>query len=100
VLLPSFLIPSRRFLPPPVLPGSIPYSAVSHPFPLSFKKEGTSFSMVAVQITRVLPNETMQDPAGCMIISLSKVMLLTFDSQLSFFLFLWFTAAVPKPRSM
>ena len=53
--------------------------------------------MVAVQITRVLPKVTMQDPAGCMIISLSKVTLLTFDSQFYYFLFIWFAAVYQRP---
>ena len=47
--------------------GSIEYSAVSHP-PSTFCariQRGTSSSIVAVQMTRVSPNETSTEPVAC-----------------------------------
>ena len=38
-----------------VLPGSIPYSAVTHPLPEPRRQPGTCSSTMAVQMTRVLP---------------------------------------------
>ena len=61
----SRLSSSRGLRPPEVLPGSIAYSAVSQPLPLPTRKRGTSAWTVAVQITRVRPKETRQEPAGC-----------------------------------
>jgi hypothetical protein len=44
--------------------GSIPYSPVTHPLPLPFRKLGTPSSTVAVQITRVLPNSINTLPSA------------------------------------
>ena len=45
-------------------PGSIEYSAVTQPLPLSRIHRGTSSSMLAVHSTRVRPNDTRHDPAA------------------------------------
>jgi hypothetical protein len=45
-------------------PGSIEYSAVTHPLPDPFIQRGTSSSMDAVQSTLVRPNVTSTDPAA------------------------------------
>ena len=45
-------------------PGSIEYSAVTHPLPLPFIQRGTFSSIDAVQSTRVRPNDTSTDPAA------------------------------------
>ena len=46
--------------------GSILYSALTQPLPLSFKKWGTRFSIVAEQTTCVSPKEITTDPSGCL----------------------------------
>jgi hypothetical protein len=43
--------------------GNIEYSAVSHPFPVFFKKGAGLLSKDAEQITLVLPNSTNTEPA-------------------------------------
>ncbi len=45
--------------------GSIPYSAVSQPWPFPFRKAGTLSSMLAVQITLVSPNSISTEPSAC-----------------------------------
>ena len=45
--------------------GSIPYSAVTQPWPLPRKKGGTLSSMVAVQMTLVLPHSIKTEPSAC-----------------------------------
>ncbi len=47
-----------------VAPGSIPYSAVTHPTPAPRRKLGTEFSTHAVQMTLVSPNSTSTEPAA------------------------------------
>jgi hypothetical protein len=44
--------------------GSIPYSAVSQPVPLPFRKGGVLSSMEAVQSTRVSPSDTSAEPSA------------------------------------
>ena len=44
--------------------GSREYSAVSQPSPLPFRKPGTRSSIVAAQITLVLPTSMSTEPAG------------------------------------
>jgi hypothetical protein len=44
--------------------GSIPYSAVTQPRPLSFRKGGTRSSTLAVHSTRVSPNSTSTEPSA------------------------------------
>ena len=50
--------------------GSIEYSAVTQPRPVSLRKGGTFSSTVALQITLVLPQEISTDPSACMVKSL------------------------------
>ena len=57
------LLLSLRFLVL-VARGSILYSAVTHPVPVSLKKGGTEFSIVAEQITVVSPKRITTDPSG------------------------------------
>ncbi len=45
--------------------GSIPYSAVSQPRPLPASQRGTPSSTLAVQRTRVPPNEMSAEPVAC-----------------------------------
>ncbi len=45
-------------------PGSIEYSAVTHPLPLPRIQRGTSSSTLAVHSTRVLPNVTSTEPSA------------------------------------
>ena len=45
--------------------GSREYSAVSQPSPVPRKKFGTLSSMVAAQMTLVLPISISTEPAGC-----------------------------------
>src|SRR5512143_729300 len=49
----------------PELRGSIPYSAVSQPLPLPFRKGGTDSSRVAVQSTFVSPTSISTEPSAC-----------------------------------
>src|SRR5947207_15823608 len=44
--------------------GSMPYSAVTQPRPLSFRKGGTRSSTDAVHSTRVSPNSTSTEPSA------------------------------------
>jgi len=44
--------------------GSMPYSAVTQPRPLSFRNGGTRSSTLAVHSTRVSPNATSTEPSG------------------------------------
>src|SRR5690606_9740800 len=46
--------------------GIIPYSAVTHPWPVPRSHAGTFSSMVAVQITRVSPTEMSTEPSACL----------------------------------
>ena len=43
----------------------MPYSAVTQPWPLPRRKGGTLSSMVAVQITLVLPHSINTEPSAC-----------------------------------
>src|ERR1700722_15470652 len=45
--------------------GSMPYSAVTQPFPLLRKNGGTRSSTLAVQMTRVLPASMSTEPSAC-----------------------------------
>jgi hypothetical protein len=45
--------------------GSMPYSAVTQPWPRPLRNGGTLSSTVAVQITLVAPNSTSTEPSGC-----------------------------------
>jgi hypothetical protein len=56
--------PRSRFMRVLVERGSIPYSAVTQPFPWPFRKGGTLSSSDAVQITLVSPNSTRTEPSG------------------------------------
>ena len=47
--------------------GSMPYSAVSQPCPLPFKKAGTLSSMLAVQMTLVSPHSISTEPSACLV---------------------------------
>ena len=44
--------------------GSMPYSAVTQPFPCPLRKAGTFSSSEAVQSTLVSPNSTRTEPSG------------------------------------
>ena len=57
-----------------VEPGSIEYSAVTHPSPLPFIQRGTLSSIEAVQSTLVRPKVTSTDPAANSVKSRSKLM--------------------------
>ena len=46
--------------------GSMPYSAVTHPSPLPFRKGGTFSSTLTEQTTRVSPTSTRQEPSACL----------------------------------
>ena len=46
-------------------PGSMPYSAVTQPRPVSRRNGGTASSTVAVQITRVSPSSISTEPSRC-----------------------------------
>ena len=59
----SFLM-SRSFRPPPVDDGSIEYSAVTQPRPVSLRNGGTLSSTLAVQRTHVSPHFTRTLPAA------------------------------------
>ena len=48
-------------------PGSIEYSAVSHPLPRSRIHRGTSSSTDAVHSTRVSPNSASTDPPAMVV---------------------------------
>ena len=61
--LPAACLPSGALVP--VEPGSIPYSAVSHPCPRPASQRGTPSSIVAVQRTRVFPKEMSAEPCAC-----------------------------------
>ena len=65
-------MPSRFFLSV-VEAGSIAYSAVTHPWPLPFRKGGTASSTLAVQITRVFPVAIRQLPQAVRTKSVSMV---------------------------
>ena len=45
----------------------MPYSAVTQPCPLPFRKRGTLVSTLAVHSTRVWPNSTSTDPSACLV---------------------------------
>jgi hypothetical protein len=45
--------------------GSMPYSAVTQPFPELRRNGGTRSSTLAVQITRVSPASMRTEPSGC-----------------------------------
>ena len=62
----SFLM-SRSLRPPPVDDGSMAYSAVTHPCPLPFRKDGMVDSTLAVQRTQVSPHFTSTLPAACFV---------------------------------
>ena len=47
--------------------GSIPYSAVTQPWLLSFRNGGTRSSTLAVQTTFVSPNSTSTEPSACLV---------------------------------
>ena len=64
-LRPSILPPRSRGLRVPVLPGNMPYSAVSQPLPLPTKKAGTAGSTVHVHSTKVRPWRTNTLPGAC-----------------------------------
>jgi len=53
-----------RDLRRPVEAGNMPYSAVTHPSPCSFRQGGTSGSMLAVQIILVPPTSIRQLPSA------------------------------------
>ena len=69
--LPSFT--SRR-MRSGELPGSIEYSAVTHPLPLPRIHRGTSSSIDAVHSTWVPPKVTRHEPAAIVVKSRSKLM--------------------------
>ncbi len=54
-------------------PGSIEYSAVTHPLPLPRIQRGTSSSTLAVHRTRVRPNDTRHEPSAISVKSRSNV---------------------------
>ncbi len=54
-------------------PGSIAYSAVTHPFPVSFIHRGTSSETEAVHKTRVPPIEMRTDPGVASVKPISRV---------------------------
>ncbi len=55
---------ASRSLRSDVEPGSIEYSAVTHPRPLPRSHGGTRSSTDAVHSTRVMPNSTSTEPAA------------------------------------
>jgi hypothetical protein len=48
-----------------VLPGSMPYSALSQPWPLPTRNGGTASSMQQVHNTVVRPDRTKTLPGAC-----------------------------------
>ena len=54
-------------------PGSIEYSAVTHPVPVPRIQRGTSSSIEAVHRTRVFPNSTKIDPSAMVVKSRVKL---------------------------
>ena len=58
---------ASRIIREPVERGSMPYSAVTQPWPLPRKKLGTRPSTLAVQITLVSPNSTKTEPSACLV---------------------------------
>ena len=47
--------------------GSMPYSAVTQPWPLPFRNGGTFSSTLAVHSTLVSPNSTSTEPSACLV---------------------------------
>ncbi len=64
---PTLPADASRWLRVDVARGSIPYSAVTQPFPLLRRKGGTRSSTLAVQMTRVSPTSTSTDPSACLL---------------------------------
>src|SRR3954468_9937412 len=60
----GFPCATSRWLRVWVARGSMAYSAVSHPSPLSFLKGGTRFSTLAATSTRVSPSEISAEPSA------------------------------------
>ncbi|MCY1282026.1 hypothetical protein D9M70_308480 [compost metagenome] len=58
---------ASRWLRSPVERGSMPYSAVSQPWPWPLRKRGTPASALTVQITLVSPNSTSTEPSACLV---------------------------------
>ena len=46
--------------------GSIPYSAVTQPSPLPFRKGGTFSSTLTAHTTRVSPTSIRHEPSACL----------------------------------
>ena len=53
--------------------GNMPYSEVTQPLPVPLKNRGTPFSILAVQITRVLPKEISTEPSAYLLMLRSSV---------------------------
>ena len=49
--------------------GSMPYSAVTQPWPAPRRNGGTPSSMLAVHSTRVAPKLTSTEPSACAVIA-------------------------------
>src|SRR5690349_14977337 len=62
---PTFPALASRWVRVEVARGSMPYSAVTHPFPVLRRNGGTRSSMLAVQITFVRPTSMSTDPSAC-----------------------------------
>ncbi|MCY1427578.1 hypothetical protein D9M71_434290 [compost metagenome] len=58
---------ASRWVREPVARGSMPYSAVSQPWPCPLRKRGTPASTLTVQITLVSPNSTSTEPSACLV---------------------------------
>jgi hypothetical protein len=62
---PTFPVLASRCVRVLVARGSMPYSAVTHPFPVLRRNGGTRSSMLAVQMTLVLPASMKTEPSAC-----------------------------------
>ena len=86
----SFLM-SRSLRPPPVEEGSMEYSAVTHPRPVSLRKGGTFSSTLAVHSTQVSPHFMSTLPAACFVKFLTNSIFLSW----SFFRFMSLARSFP-----
>ena len=58
---------ASRFMRLPVERGSMPYSAVTQPWPLPLRKFGTFSSTLTLHTTRVSPNSISTEPSACFV---------------------------------
>jgi hypothetical protein len=62
---PTFPVLASRVVRVVVARGSMPYSAVTQPFPVPRINGGTRSSTLAAQITRVRPTSMRTEPSAC-----------------------------------